>query len=433
MAYRPIVLEAARTFPLAAGELWDGLADTDRLDRVLGMPAVAYGTLTVTADAMYREASARLGVFRSRWREYPFEWVRGERYGVLRLFELGPLDVFYGGVRLGPAADGTQVTVFAELTPRHAVGWLLARLLGRKGIRRVFEYCAQLSDIRTQGRDLAVPEPGAVTPTNPAVLEPLLAGLQAHAPRPLLQRFARHLAAAADREVLRMQPYGLAAAWGAQRGELLRLFARAERQGGLYHSWEVMCPNCRVSQRSAPRIEAVPSRFHCDTCGIEYGADLARCVELRYSVHPLLRPARDEVYCLGGPATAPHVFLQQYLLPGTERRLVVELPEDALRARVLRRNDTCPLDPEGGAAKEVGLTYRPDGWQAMRRSFCPGRVSIRLRNETPQVVVVVVERAGWDPLAITAAQVLELPEFREVREAEQASRDVEPGRAAPRA
>jgi hypothetical protein len=419
MAYRPILLEADRTFPLAAAELWAGLADTDRLDQRIGLPAVAYGTLSVTADGVYREASARLGALRARWREYPFEWVRGQRYAVLRLFEAGPLAAFHGGVRLVPAARGTRVMVFAELTPRHAAGWVLAQVLGRTGIRKVFQYCAELADAGSRGGDTAAPGPGPITPANPAALARLLAALEPEVPRPLARRFARHLAAAADREVLRMQPYALADAWGADRAELLRLLVRAERQGGLYHSWEVLCPNCRVSQQSAPRLDAVPGRFHCDTCGIQYGADLARCVELRYSVHRSLRPARDEVYCIGGPATAPHVLLQQYLLPETERRLSLELPAEALRARVLRRSHTCPLDPEPEAAQEVGLTYRADGWQAMRRAFRPGCATIRLRNETHQVVVAIVERVAWNPLAITAAQVLELPEFRGLRAAEQ--------------
>jgi hypothetical protein len=50
----------------------------------------------------------------------------------------------------------------------------------------------------------------------------------------------------------------------------------------------------------------------------------------------------------------------------------------------------------------------------MRQAFRPGPVTVRLRNEAPHVVVAVIERVQRDPRAITAAQVMRLPEFREL-------------------
>jgi hypothetical protein len=77
-----------REFPVPASELWDVLANTDDVNRAIGMPHVLYGAVIVTSDAFYREASARVGGFLPlKWREYPFEWVRGQRYSVVRLFE----------------------------------------------------------------------------------------------------------------------------------------------------------------------------------------------------------------------------------------------------------------------------------------------------------------------------------------------------------
>lgn len=281
MGYQPITLEAQRNFPLRPGVLWDLLANTDDLDREIGMPTVAYGPVVVSADGFYRQAAARFwGLLAVRWREYPFEWVRGERYAVLRAFEAGFLDTFYGGAELSPNAEGTSVRLFAEVTPRTLIGWGVARLMGWKGIR--------------------------------------------------------------------------------------------------------------------------------------YGADLKQNVELRYSVHPALRGAKDEIYCIGGPANSPHVWVQQYLLPGTERTLSVTLPNEAFRVRALRVHVTCPLEPDPGGESEVAFTYRDDGWYQLRQRFSPGRVSVRLRNEAAHVLVVVIEQVRWDPRAITAAQVMLLPEFRDL-------------------
>jgi hypothetical protein len=54
----------------------------------------------------------------------------------------------------------------------------------------------------------------------------------------------------------------------------------------------------------------------------------------------------------------------------------------------------------------------------MRQTFAPGRVTVRLRNETTHVAVAVIEQTRWDPHAITAGQVMALPEFRELAQAE---------------
>jgi adenylate cyclase len=416
MAYKTILLEAQREYALRPAILWDLLAKTDDLDRETGMPTVAYGPVVVSADGFYRQAAARFrGLLTVRWREYPFDWVRGERYTFLRVFEAGFLDTFYGGAELSPVGNGTAVRLFAELTPRTLLGWGVARVMGRRGLRDTLAFCERAVALQGSDSDIGVAPPSHATPVNQARLDQLVEALRAASlPERLVQRFARHVTGAPDREVLRMQPFGLADLWGAERAEILRLCIQAARVGCLYHTWEVMCPNCRVPKASASTVAGIPQQFHCDTCGIDYAADLARSVELRYSVHPSLRAAKEVVYCIGGPAYSPHVWVQQYLLAGTERVVSVKLGDEPFRARALRANAICPLEPDAAGPPEVAFTYRDDGWLQMQQRFRPGRVTIRLRNETSQVVVVVIEQERWDPRAITATQVLSLDEFRDV-------------------
>jgi hypothetical protein len=420
VAYQPIILQGERAFPIRPAALWDLLANTDHLNRQIGMPHVAYGPVVVSADAFYREAATRfLGRLPVRWREYPFEWVRGERYAVLRVFDAGFLDTFYGGMDLRPRAEGTSVRVFAEVTPRTLLGWGVAWLIGRKGIRDTLAYCDKFVALRRSRSDLQLPPPSRVSPVDQARLDQLLVALRkAPLSERLVARFARHIAIAPDRELLRMQPFALADGWGAERAEVLRLFVQAARLGSLYQTWEIMCPNCRVPLVQVATVASAPTRVHCDVCAVGYDTDLERNVELRYSVHPSLRPAEEEIYCIGGPANSPHVWVQQYLLPGSERTVPVALPNETFRVRALRLNVSCPLEPDPEGPSEVIFTYRDDGWYQMRQKFLPGSVSVRLRNETAHVVVTVIEQVRWDPRAITAAQIMSLPEFRELAQAE---------------
>ncbi|OGB95252.1 MAG: hypothetical protein A2Z31_01815 [candidate division NC10 bacterium RBG_16_65_8] len=179
MGYRTVVREARREFPVPRRELWDAVANTDHLDRWIGMPHVVFGSLTVTADAFFREATAGVrGFLRLRWREYPFEWVRGERYSVMRLFEAGPWNMLYAGVEIRGDEQTSWLRVFAELTPRTALGWVLARTMVPKGVREVLAYCDRFVTLRKSGLDIRLPPPQRVTPVDGAGLEGLAAALR---------------------------------------------------------------------------------------------------------------------------------------------------------------------------------------------------------------------------------------------------------------
>jgi rubredoxin len=143
--------------------------------------------------------------------------------------------------------------------------------------------------------------------------------LVAKLPQRILQR--------SDDQLIRVRPFALADTWGADRLEVLRMFLYATRAGLFELRWELMCPNCRVPKAEVDTLVDLPIRFHCDSCGIIYDADFDQRVELRFSVHPAVRNASDDVYCIGGPLRTPHVVSQQYLRSHEDRR--VRLPLSA--------------------------------------------------------------------------------------------------------
>ena len=67
-----------------------------------------------------------------RWTEFPFDWVREQRYAVRREFQNGPLSCLAGGIELHEAGDGVVVNSFAEFTPKNLAGRVLWRLAGRR-------------------------------------------------------------------------------------------------------------------------------------------------------------------------------------------------------------------------------------------------------------------------------------------------------------
>src|SRR3989442_12731626 len=85
-------------------QLWPLLADTNRFNRDTGVPSVE----TVGQGKGFARR-LRLSTFGIpiEWEEQPFEWVRPQRFGVVRSYTKGPV---------------AELRVLAQLTPFEAVG-----------------------------------------------------------------------------------------------------------------------------------------------------------------------------------------------------------------------------------------------------------------------------------------------------------------------
>ena len=420
MGSKPWKFTAEKVLPLPPTQVWELLSNTEHLNRTIGLPSVVYEAPVVADDDFYRHASTKLlGLIPVRWKEYPFRWVRHERYSVLRIFEGGLLERVVGGIELQENPAGTVVRVLTQITPRHALAHLLLPLLGRKAVRDVMRYCEAAVALRRSGSASPYPRTRTRAPVSHTHLRVRLQHLaQMPIQQDLMAPLQQHLQEGTDEEVLRMQPYALAETWHSAPREVLRLFLYATKVGLLTLKWEMMCPNCRVPKAEYDTLRSLETRYHCDLCGVDFEADFERYVELRFSVHPAIRQATDATYCIGGPRNAPHIVAQQYLEPGETQEVAVRLEAEVLRLRTLRSNQTAQLAPVATSNDPVDLVYDDAGWTPAHLAYSPGRVVLRLHNRTSRVLVAVLERLEWDPYATTALQVTTMQEFRDLFAAE---------------
>jgi len=420
MGGKPWRCIAEKVLPLPLAQVWELLSNTEHLNRTIGLPSVVYDAPVVTADDFYRQASIKLlGLIPVRWKEYPFRWVRHERYSVLRVFEGGLLERVVGEIELQESPAGTVVRVVTQITPRHVLAYLIAPLVGHKAVRDVMRYCEAAVALRRSGSASPYPRSRTRSPVSPTHLRGRLQQLaQMPIQQDLMASLQRHLQEGTDEEVLRMQPYALAETWHSAPREVLRLFLYATKVGILTLQWEMMCPNCRVPKAEYDSLRSLETRYHCDLCGVDFEADFERYVELRFSVHPAIREATDATYCIGGPQNAPHIVAQQYLEPGATQEVAVRLGAEGLRLRALRSNQTARLVPTAVSTDPLDLVYNDDGWTPAHLAYGPGRVILRLHNRTSRVLVAVLERLEWDPYATTALQVTTMQEFRDLFAAE---------------
>jgi adenylate cyclase len=415
MAASPILVTREDRFALPPAELWELVGNTDHVNRLIGLPAVAFGPAQESPQGLFRPASARMLGLRLVWREYAFDWVRDQSHEVLRVYQRGPLERARLGLELTPEPAGCRLRQFAELTPRRRrpLAGLISRRIAARHMDALARYCAQ--QVRLRAMRSAAPFPR--TPphgVNTAVLGRLQARLLAGWPADaaVVERLVALLREGSDEEVLRMRPFALARRWGLAREAVLRTFLYATVAGLLELDWELMCPNCRVPKAGFGTLGEVTEQFHCDLCGTDYTADLDRSTELRFSVHPTVRTARDAIYCIGGPHNGLHILVQQGLPPGEGRSVAAALPAEPLRVRVLQRNCTALLRPAPDGPTALDLHLAAEGWRPEALAFRPGPVRLRWHNGDGMARVAVVEREQWDPDAATAARVMAFPEFR---------------------
>ncbi len=154
-AFRPADLIAFDwTWDLEASprQLWPHVSNTERVNRALGLPAPEFTTRVDATGGVERYAAFRKVVPFS-WREHPFEWVEGQRFGVLREFQQGVFVWFMSLVELQPrGGGGTRLIQHIRLVPRGLGGRLMAHLQLARGGRRSLENVYRRIDAVVTGR-----------------------------------------------------------------------------------------------------------------------------------------------------------------------------------------------------------------------------------------------------------------------------------------
>lgn len=393
-------------------QVWELLAQTDRLNRHIGLAPVFYESSTTDEFGIYRPASARFAGRLMHWREYLFRWELHQSYTVVRRYARGPIASFEGGLELEELGENrTRLTLWSSMGARGQAGRLLVPLIARRFLRHSIRYC---QSVFIEGE--AAPLPHAPPPRprewNRNALESGIARLRK---MPIRDDYALELrnfiATAGEDEAAALRPFEWADERGFDRHEALRLCLYAVRVGLFNLRWSMMCPNCRVSKEEFSTLAQVGETVHCDLCGVNYDLNFDRYVELRFSVHPSVRTASSAIYCVGGPFRSPHVIEQFTIGPGEDHPF--RLPEGVpLRLRAIGRNHSMDVEIDD-AGRCFSLSN--DGWKRHRKPTGKQETPfLCVANKTAVPLAIALEKREWDDTAVTAALVTALQEFRDL-------------------
>ncbi len=271
--------------------VWPVLADTNRLNEVIGNPPVRYTDAPDPRGGLRRQGCYTLNGIPLRWEELPYEWIEGKELGVRRRYLGGPNKTFALYVSLTPEHSGTRVRLRLEFEPRHPAVRPLVKIVGR-GVARSFERAFQRFADYFAGK---VAEPYA--PAAVSVTEVQRARVRAVQDRLIklgvssfgLEALVAHVLTGPDTELSKMRPFELAKRWGTDRRELLKVFLHATKAGLLELKWDLLCPGCRGAQSSNDTLAGLAGKAHCAACNIDTTGDFGQSVELSFRPNPAIR------------------------------------------------------------------------------------------------------------------------------------------------
>jgi hypothetical protein len=122
-------------FDLPPDRLWPVLADTNRFNEAMGLPAYTLDATLQPNGTVVRRGRGKAAGFALEWEEKPYEWIAGRHFRQSRVFTKGPFRLFGPVFDLEPDGKaGSHVTYALEWEPLSLVGRAFgARLAAQAG------------------------------------------------------------------------------------------------------------------------------------------------------------------------------------------------------------------------------------------------------------------------------------------------------------
>lgn len=416
---RSVLLKASRD------ALWPLVSDTERLNRLVGLPPVTYEHQPLPGGGTRTTASATKFKLDLAWQEFPFEWSAPFFYVVERVFTAGPLKHFKGGTELFEKNGQTEVRLWAEAEASNLFTRLIAKKAIEDGMKSSVELFHRFEEVLLRKTARVATRRIVASSSEPVLLEGRKRLQERGHPDALIDRLIDHLRSAPDEDVRLIKPFALADRWGEDRRAVLELFLDAARAGVVELRWTIVCPSCHGAKLDSNHLHAIRREGSCDACSMSFDNEFDRTVEARFDAHPAVRTPGRDTYCAGGPGNTPHVRAQFRLAPRSERMVQVRLGSGTytLRSPMAKSPAEIRIDSSFGARSEIRLEIGDDAILADAGGAPPGDVTLRISNTVDREALLQVQINDWDSQSVSAAEITTVQKFRDLF----ADEAIEPG------
>ncbi len=391
--------------------IWPFVADSARINELVGFPPYQFEERTDNEGRVRRIAVAKVGPIRIKWEESFGEWQENRRVVQTRKFLNGPMGNFQACADIYPEGTGSRLVFTSEIECIGVLG-LLAKLsgqIGREGDKRVAAIEKMISEADAPDHMPGESVRAAVRPAARRRFDALIADLDrdpaSHGLAPKLAAFLLHAPVVAVRAI---RPLAMARFWHATPDDTVELFLAAQRLGILAMGWDLLCPRCRGAKSSVKHLHDLPEGAHCSSCNIDYRRDFTRNVELTFHPEPWLRALPKGELCLLGQGATPHVKFQAEVVARSHKNFALKLPAGAYRFRTVEAGAEADASiGDAGIIPEITAS----GTNILLTT--PGhKGEVTVHNDTDGPLFFVVEDRDWAKDALTGETVIAMPAFR---------------------
>lgn len=397
-------------------EIWPFITDTNRLFKDVKQPSIRQAHLSQSVDPEFIQLSYN-GINRYEvWEEAPYEWEYPYRFGVKRCYRSGPYKSLRIQVDLHPSEQGSRLQISFWINPRSNILSLFATLKLKMLLRnRIKKRIRSYDKLASHGKMLYQNERtkrlvrGGEKRLNEIKKE--LASRQIDAE--IAEKLIDFISRADDLELRRIRPYKLADHWNYSRRQVLEVFVYAAKLDLLNFNWDLHCPKCRKIRGSVKTLNQVHERIYCEECEQEFKVDFNKTIQLRFTPHPLIRKINDKQYCLRGPQTKSHIFIQQYLNPGEKKYLKTQLPEGIYTLRSSQSGGTATIRISEKGSSTIYVELRTEGLRGEEVDIACDP-NLTLKNSSSKAQLVTLERKSWEDTGASAAEITSSQLFRDL-------------------
>lgn len=413
-------------------DLWPMVSNTERLNEAIGLPAVEYRTEQDPVVGTRRFGSFTVSGMKVVWEEHPFEWIEGQRMGVLREFSSGPLKWYMSVVTLEPLPDGgTRLSHQLRVESRNLLGRVMTSLkMDREGFRNL-ERVYRRMDQSLAGRLPAQQgdDPFAKIKTiSAAQFKRLSIGIErivrAGADPDVTAKLSKAIETWSPQELARLRPLAAADQLGVSGAAMIDACLLAAHEGILNLRWDVLCPTCRVSADTKEELSQINTHANCEACDVDFQSNLAGAIEMVFQTHPEIREVNTQKYCIGGPVHSPHVVAQVRIDAGERLEVPLDLGIGNYLIRGPRLPRTQNLIVQSKAAPSNAEWSLSDlGSGSHTPKLREGRQTLTFTNDLDSLRIIRIERTIPRSDVVTAATASAHPLFRKLFPGQRFSED----------
>ncbi len=400
----PIRVEQIIASPIPPERLWLAVANTDAVNRTIGLPAVRYSFSPKAGGGAQMSGAMRLFGIPLEWQEMPYEWIRPNWFSVERIFSAGLVERYRFGAELQPDGAGAKVRVWGEFYPRYGIVRPIVKLIAGDQVRKYAGAVAKV--VERTGQAAPVILPASVAVDTGLLRASARRAAEALRPdqRPILERLVSDIERLPDADVVRVRPFEWADARGFARFATMEAFLHATVAGLLEMEWALLCPHCRGRADAVTKLADVPETGECPSCAKKFDVEFDRAIEARFTVARGIRTVSTGTFCRGNPMATPFIAAQ-LRVPAGGGREVAGLPVGAFRAKSGDRETALFVRAGQPAAVLDGGDGLPLAGDVPVVESGSG---LKLRHTADHELLCTVEPAAWESQAATAAFVAPL-------------------------